>query len=181
MNLSNKAAAINDQIDSRAESDHQFLSFRLGDEEYGVEILRVREIIGIIDITSLPQTPEYVKGVINLRGKIIPVIELRRKFGLPSIEFDEATCIIVVEVMVGEDQFQVGIIVDTVSEVLPIPPEDIEPAPRFGDSLNTEVIQGMGKTRDRVVILLDLDRVLTGAAGELHATLGGDAAEREAA
>lgn len=182
MNMNTKAATINDQLDSNTASDNQFLSFRLGNEEYGVEILRVREIIGIIDITSLPQTPDYVKGVVNLRGKIIPVIELRRKFGLPSIEFDEATCIIVVEVALADDQFQVGVIVDTVSEVLPIPPDDIEPAPRFGDSLNTDVIQGMGKTKDRVVILLDLDKVLTGTATELRSSLTAESgAEREAA
>jgi len=144
-------------------NDNKFLSFCLGSEEYGVEILRVREIIGIIDITPLPQTPDYVKGVVNLRGKIIPVIELRAKFGMPPVEYNEETCIIVVEVTDerGEDQFQIGVVVDTVREVMDVPRDKIEPAPRFGCALNTEYILGMGKTKDKVIILLDIDRVLT--------------------
>ena len=144
-------------------NDNKFLSFCLGHEEYGVEILRVREIIGIIDITPLPQTPEYVKGVINLRGKIIPVIELRSKFSLPSVDYNDETCIVVVEVsgLGGADQFQMGVIVDTVSEVINIGQEHIESAPRFGCSLNTDYILGMGKTKDKVIILLDIDKVLT--------------------
>jgi purine-binding chemotaxis protein CheW len=144
-------------------NDNKFLSFRLGEEEYGIEILCVREIIGIIDITPLPQTPEYVKGVINLRGKIIPVIELRSKFEMPTVEYTEETCIIVVEVREANsgDQFQIGVIVDTVSEVLDIHRDQIEPAPRFGCSLDTEYILGMGKTKDKVIILLDIDKVLT--------------------
>ncbi len=144
-------------------NDNKFLSFCLGQEEYGVEILRVREIIGIIDITPLPQTPDYVKGVINLRGKIIPVIELRSKFAMPFVEYNDETCIIVVEVAdpTGVDQFQMGVIVDTVSEVIDIAKEQIEPAPRFGCSLNTNYILGMGKAKDKVIILLDIDKVLT--------------------
>lgn len=148
------------------DNENKFLTFRLGNEEYGVEILRVREIIGIIDITPLPKTPDYVKGVINLRGKIIPVIELRRKFALPPVEYTEATCVIVVEVADpnGGDRFPMGVIVDTVSEVLDIAKENIEPAPRFGCALNTDYILGMGKVAEgdaqRVTILLDIDRVL---------------------
>lgn len=154
---------------SSARSDdnqNKFLSFRLGSEEYSVEILRVREIIGILDITPLPQTPDYVKGVINLRGKIIPVIELRTKFGMPSIEYTEETCIVVVEVTspTGDDQFPMGVIVDSVSEVQNISREQIEPAPNFGPSLNTGYIMGMGKVRsgdrETVLILLDIDKVL---------------------
>lgn len=147
-------------------NENKFLTFRLGTEEYGVEILRVREIIGLIDITPLPRTPDYVKGVINLRGKIIPVIELRRKFALPPVEYTEATCVIVVEVADpnGGDRFPMGVIVDTVSEVLDIARENIEPAPRFGCTLNTDYILGMGKVTQgdaqRVTILLDIDRVL---------------------
>lgn len=148
------------------DNENKFLTFRLGSEEYGVEILRVREIIGLIDITPLPKTPDYVKGVINLRGKIIPVIELRRKFALPPVEYTEATCVIVVEVADpnGGDRFPMGVIVDTVSEVLDIAKENIEPAPRFGCALNTDYILGMGKVTQgeaqRVTILLDIDRVL---------------------
>lgn len=156
---------------SQDDNENKFLTFRLGDEEYGVEILRVREIIGLIDITPLPKTADYVKGVINLRGKIIPVIELRTKFALPPVEYTEATCVIVVEVedQNGGEQFSMGVIVDTVSEVLDIAKDLIEPAPRFGFSLNTDFILGMGKViegeEQRVTILLDIDKVLI--AGEL--------------
>lgn len=156
---------------ARDDNENKFLTFRLGDEEYGVEILRVREIIGLIDITPLPKTPDYVKGVINLRGKIIPVIELRTKFALPPVDYTEATCVIVVEVEDpnGGDYFSMGVIVDTVSEVLDIAKDHIEPAPRFGFALNTDFILGMGKVSQgdiqRVTILLDIDRVLV--AGEL--------------
>ena len=148
------------------DNDNKFLTFRLGEEEYGVEILRVREIIGLIDVTPLPRTPDYVKGVINLRGKIIPVIDLRTKFGLPAVDYTEATCVIGVEVTTSDDeQFQMGVIVDTVSEVLDIAPSQIEPAPRFGCSLSSEYIMGMGKVEHAgstaVTILLDIDRVMT--------------------
>lgn len=148
-------------------NENKFLSFRLADEEYGVEILRVREIIGVQDITPLPQTPAFVRGVINLRGKIIAVIELRRKFRLPEQAFTEQTCIIVCEVADGPsgERTEIGVIVDSVSEVLDIPRTQIEPTPRFGNSVNTDFILGMGKVKDQVLILLDIDRVL--ASGEL--------------
>lgn len=149
-------------------NQEKFLTFKLGEEEYGQEILRVREIIGMIDITPLPQTPSFVKGVVNLRGKIIPVIELRVKFGMSSIEYTEETCIIVVEVSgesSDEEQFQMGVIVDSVCEVLDIQKNQIEPAPQFGCTVNTEYILGMGKVlekdKDKVIILLDIDKVLT--------------------
>ena len=141
----------------------KYLSFSLGSENYGLEILKVREIIGIIDITPLPQTPDYVKGVINLRGKIIPVIALRTKFGLPSVEHTDATCVIVVEVRFTEstEQFSIGVIVDTVNEVLDIQREQIEPAPDFGCNVSTEYILGIGKVDEKVVILLDIDKLMT--------------------
>ncbi len=152
-----------ESTDDSGANENKFLTFCLGTEEYGVEILRVREIIGIIDITPLPQTPEYVMGVINLRGKIIPVIALRTKFGLPSVEYTEQTCIIVIEVSADAeaDQFSVGVIVDTVSEVLEISREQVEPAPDFGCRINTNYILGMGKVAERVVILLDINKVMT--------------------
>lgn len=134
----------------------KYLTFRLGGEEYGLEILKVREIIGIMDITQVPQTPDFVEGVINLRGKVIPVIDLRAKFGLERMTYNEQTCIIVVDV--GS---LMGIIVDTVSEVHDILGDDIEPAPSFGASIDTSFILGMGKVKDTVKILLDIDRVLT--------------------
>jgi len=154
------------QAASGDENQDKFLSFNLGTEEYGVEILRVREIIGVLDITPLPQTESYVKGVVNLRGKIIPVIELRDKFGMDSIEYDDETCIIVVEVNDSDngEQYEVGVIVDNVHEVKNIAKSHIEPAPKFGCSLNSDYILGMGKVTEgdvqRVLILLDIDKVL---------------------
>ncbi len=155
----------------------KFLTFRLGDEEYGLGILSVREIIGVIDITPLPQTPDYVKGVINLRGKIIPVMDLRTRFGLAAVEYGEETCIIVVEV---EDDgeaaaFQMGVVVDTVSEVLDIPEDRIEAAPKFGCKLDTDFIMGMGKAKDRVITLLEVDAVLS--RSDLAGLLGDASAE----
>ena len=136
----------------------KYLTFYLSREEYGLEILRVREIIGIMDITSVPRTPSFVKGVINLRGKVIPVIDLRLKFGMPEADRTEETCIIVVQV--GE--VEVGIIVDKVSEVLDIAGEAIDEAPQFGTDVDTDFILGMGKSADRVTILLDISKVLAG-------------------
>ncbi len=135
----------------------KFLTFKLADEEYGVEILKVREINGVMDITAVPRMPNYMKGVINLRGKVIPVIDLRLKFGLNEIEHTDQTCIIVVDV--GQE---IGIIVDTVSEVLDIPGESIEPAPSMGAAVETSFILGMGKVEEDVKILLDIDKVLSG-------------------
>lgn len=160
-------SALSDALGGGGDKENKFLTFRLGQEEYGVEILKVREIIGIIDVTPLPQTPDYVKGVINLRGKIIPVIELRAKFTLPTVEYTEETCVIVMEVSEGEEseQFQMGVIVDSVNEVLDISQNQIEPAPRFGCALNTEYILGVGKVtiddKEKVIILLEIDKVLT--------------------
>lgn len=135
----------------------KFLTFLLKEEEYGIEILRVREIMGLIDITPVPQTPSYVKGVINLRGKVFPVIDLRTKFEMPSADYTEETCIVVVDL----DNFQMGIIIDTVLEVLDIKSEAIEPAPSFGAKVDTDYIYGMGKIDDKVKILLDITKVLT--------------------
>ena len=134
----------------------KYLTFLLDREDYGVAILKVREIIGLMDITKVPQTPSFVEGVINLRGKVIPVIDLRTKFGLARAEYNDQTCIIVVDVGA-----MMGIIVDTVNEVHDIPSANIEPAPRFGSAVDTSFILGMGKVKDDVKILLDIDRVLT--------------------
>ena len=134
----------------------KYLTFQLDNEEYGVEILKVREINGLLDITKVPQTPDFVEGVINLRGKVIPVIDLRAKFGLPRTQYNEQTCIIVVDV-----GMLMGIIVDTVSEVNHIPENAIEPPPALGRSVDTSFILGMGKVKDEVKILLDIDKVLT--------------------
>lgn len=135
----------------------KYLTFVLAQEEYGLEILKVREIIGIMAITAVPKTPDFVKGVINLRGKIIPVIDLRLKFGMAEAERTEETCIIVVNVGDGE----MGIVVDKVSEVQDIAGQDIEDVPGFGGGVGTDFILGMGKAGSRVTILLDIGKVLT--------------------
>lgn len=138
------------------------LIFKLAEEEYGLDILKVKEIIGMMEITAVPKTPEFVKGVINLRGKVIPVIDLRLKFGLPSKEYDDRTCIVVMEVAHESGSVQMGIVVDAVSEVQNIGSEDVEPTPSFGTALDTQYIKGMAKVEGRVTILLDIDRVLSG-------------------
>ena len=140
----------------------KYLTFALGAEEFGLEILKVREIIGFMDITAVPQTPDHVKGVINLRGQVIPVIDLRMKFGMQEADVTEHTCIIVVETSQGTRTFQTGIVVDHVSEVLDIAGADIEDAPQFDSSVETDFILGMGKISDTVKILLDIDKVLAG-------------------
>jgi purine-binding chemotaxis protein CheW len=144
------------------EKEGKYLTFALANEEYGLEILKVREIIGYMEITAAPQTPEHVKGVINLRGQVIPVIELRAKFGMETTDVTEETCIIVVETSQGDRKFSTGIVVDRVQEVLDIDGENIEEAPQFGSSVNTDFILGMGKIGDSVKILLDIDEVLSG-------------------
>ena len=140
------------------DEESKYLTFKLAEEEYGVEILKVREIIGVQEITAVPQMPMHMKGVINLRGKVIPVVDLRLKFGLDEIEHTEQTCIIVVDV--GKE---IGIITDTVSEVLDIKAENIEPPPEMGKSVDSSFILGMGKVDKAVKILLDIDKVLTSA------------------
>lgn len=140
----------------------KYLTFSLGGEEYGLEILKVKEIIGIMNITLVPQMPPYVKGVINLRGKVIPVVDLRLKFGMEALEYNERTCIIVVDIAgAAGNKVIMGIVVDCVSEVLNIKGDEIEEAPTFGVKLNTDYILGMAKIKGYVKILLDIDKVLT--------------------
>lgn len=134
----------------------KYLTFVLCGEEYGLEILKVREIIGIMGITPVPQTPTFIKGVINLRGKVIPVVDLRLKFGFQEAEYTKETCIIVVEVK----DVLTGIIVDTVSEVLDISNDELETTPHLGDGVNTDIFIGVAKIKDKVKILLDLDKIL---------------------
>ena len=128
----------------------------LAEEEYGLEILRVREIIKMMEITSVPRTPEFVKGVINLRGKVIPVMDLRLKFDMPAVETTDETCVIVVNL----GQVDMGIIVDQVQEVLDVSENEIEDAPSFGVDVDTDFILGMGKSNERVTILLEIGKVL---------------------
>ena len=144
----------------------KFLTFNLGGEQYGLEILKVKEIIGLMEITRVPRTPEYVRGVINLRGKVIPVIDLRKKFAMDSIDDTEQTCIIVVEITVENSSIQMGIIVDSVSEVLDIESSDIEETPTFGTTVSTDFIKGLAKTKGGVKIILNIDEVLS--TDEIH-------------
>lgn len=135
----------------------KYLTFRLAGEEYGLEILKVREIIGLMEITPVPCTPSFVLGVINLRGKVIPVTDLRAKFNMATISRTDQSCIIVVDMGLLE----MGILVDSVSEVRNIPSEAIEEPPNFGMDIKTDFILGMGKLSDRVTIILDINRILT--------------------
>lgn len=139
----------------------KYLTFTLSDESYGIGILKVKEIIGMMPITSVPKTPGFVKGVINLRGKVIPIIDLRLKFDMESKDYTDRTCIIVVEIEAGEETVLIGIVVDSVSEVLNITADQIEDAPEFGTQLNTDYILGLAKTDDGVKILLNIDKVLS--------------------
>ncbi len=143
-----------------AELAGKYLTFCLANEHYGAEILKVVEIIKLMEITEVPRTPHYVRGVINLRGKVIPVVNLRAKFGMETIDDTDETCIIVVSI--GDEDAQMGILVDNVSEVLDIKPDEIEPSPKFGGSIETDFIQGMAKVNKQVVILLDIGTVLQG-------------------
>ncbi len=155
------AVETTSQAESTVIADGKHLIFKLAEEEYGLDILKVKEIIGMMDITTVPRTPEFVKGVINLRGKVIPVIDLRLKFGMPPKEYDERTCIIVVEVTHQGGAVMMGIVVDSVSEVQNVTGADVEPAPSFGTAVDTDYIKGMAKIDGRVNILLDIDRILS--------------------
>ena len=139
----------------------KYLTFKLGDEEYGLEILKVQEIIQMQRITRVPRAPHFVRGVINLRGKVIPVVELRTKFGLGHQEDTDKTCIIVVEIEHEERPVTMGIIIDEVREVVDIAADEIEDAPSFGASVDTEFIMGIGKIGENVKMLLDIERVLS--------------------
>jgi purine-binding chemotaxis protein CheW len=152
---------MNDAIKATTIKTGKYLTFTLADEEYGIGILKVKEIIGMMAITSVPRTPDFVKGVINLRGKVIPVIDLRVKFGMPAIDYTDRTCIIVVEIDANDMTIQIGIVVDSVSEVLNIKEDEIENAPSFGTSINMDYILGMAKIDSGVKILLDIDKVLS--------------------
>lgn len=142
---------------SAGSRSQKYLTFVLNREEYGLEIMRVKEIIGLMEITPVPRMPEFVRGVINLRGRVIPVVDLRLKFGMEHTEDTQETCIIVVDL----NDTLMGVVVDRVSEVLDVAQTDIEEPPSFGIDLDTSFILGMGKAKSKVVILLDIRKVLT--------------------
>lgn len=135
----------------------QLVTFSIGEEEFGVDILKVQEIIRIMEITKVPRAQDFVEGVINLRGKVIPIIDLRRRFGFASKEHDKHTRIIVIEI----NNMIVGFVVDSVSEVLRIPAATVEPPPPVVAGVESEYISGVGKLEDRLLILLDLDKLLS--------------------
>jgi purine-binding chemotaxis protein CheW len=149
------ATAINDTRPGK------YLTFQLANEEFGIRVLKVREIMGLQEITAVPQTPAHVKGVINLRGKVIPVIDLRLKFSLPAAEYTQRTCIIVTQVQGEAGVLLMGIVVDGVSEVLNLSSGEIEDTPDFGEDVAGDYLLGMAKVKGKVKILLDIDRVLS--------------------
>jgi purine-binding chemotaxis protein CheW len=146
------------QTDARS---GKYLTFQLGREEFGIRVLKVREIMGILEITAVPQTPAHVKGVVNLRGKVVPVIDLRLKFGLQAADYTQRTCIIVTQVKGESGLILMGVIVDGVSEVLNLAPADIEDTPDFGEEIAGSYLLGLAKVKGKVKILLDIDRVLS--------------------
>jgi purine-binding chemotaxis protein CheW len=152
-------------IDSKnGDKEGKYLTFKLGREEYGLELVRVREIIALMDITPVPLAPDYVRGVMNLRGRVIPVVDLRRKFGMQPTDDHDRKCIIVCDVMRNEQPIQMSMLVDAVSEVLHISAADIEDAPTFSAGVETSFIHGIAKAKSGVKILLDIDIVLSARA-----------------
>ncbi len=150
----------------------KYLTFQLGNEEYGICVLKVREIMGIQEITAVPQTPEHVKGVINLRGKVVPVIDLRLKFRLPPAEYTPRTCIIVTQLEGECGVVQMGVVVDSVSEVVNLAASEIEDTPDFGQAAGSGYLLGLAKLKGRVKILLDIEKVLSGEDGQRFAGAG---------
>lgn len=147
----------------------QFLSFVVGGTDFGVPILKVKEILQFEEVTRVPGTPAAIRGVINVRGSVVPVVDLAVKFGKPEAATTKRTCVLVVETRSGEEAVTLGVIADAVSEVVDLAPADIEPAPSFGTGLRLEHITGMGRAGKGFVILLDIDRVLTATEAELLA------------
>jgi purine-binding chemotaxis protein CheW len=165
MTTSQDSTALLEPTAVRDDLAGKYMGFKLDEENFGLEILKVQEIIGLMTITAVPRTPDFVRGVINLRGKVIPVIDLRLKFGMTAKENTELTCIMVVQVNMSDCLVTMGVIVDQVSEVMDIKSDQVEPPPSFGDPEAEKFLLGMGKFQDNVVMLLDADRILS--AGEM--------------
>lgn len=139
----------------------QYLTFRLQEEVYAVDVANIREILDFTTVTKVPRTPDFMRGVINLRGSVVPVVDLKLKFGLPETEKTVNTCIIVMELSIGGETVVIGSLADAVQEVLEMEPEQIVPAPRIGTGMKTEFIRGMGKHNDKFIIILDIDRIFS--------------------
>lgn len=150
---------------------NQYLTFILAEEVYGVEVSKVREVLELIDITKVPRMPAFMRGVINLRGGVVPVIDLGLKFDMDAIVNTVNTCIVVLEIAINGDEVTVGALADSVREVIELEPDQIEPAPRIGTTLDTEFIKGIGKRDDEFIIILNIDRIFS--ADELVAVQGG--------
>jgi len=144
-----------------SDSTNQFLTFTLGDEVFALDISSVREVLEYTTITKVPRTPEYIRGVINLRGRAVPVVDVRLKFGMPETDRTVNTCIIIVEVKLEGEETVLGALADSVKEVMDIEPKDVEPAPRMGTSIKADFIKGIGKHNDDFIIILDIDKVFT--------------------
>jgi len=140
--------------------EEKYLMFSLDEEHYGIPILKVNEIIGLMEITAIPRAPEFMKGIINLRGKIIPILDLRLKFQMPERTYDEQTCIIIVEILINEHKNFIGVVVDKVAEVVNIYGKDIELPPRYGQESEDDFLIGVGKVKDKVVMLLDIETIV---------------------
>lgn len=154
----------------------QYLTFKLADEIFAVDVAKVREILEFTSITKVPQTPDFMRGVINLRGSVVPVMDMRLKFGMPETEKTVNTCIIVVEVNHEGETIVIGALADSVQEVFELEPEQIEPAPRIGTKLNTDFILGMGKHGGQFIMILDIDRTFTGEEIATVGSVSGEAA-----
>jgi purine-binding chemotaxis protein CheW len=150
----------------------QYLTFKLSEEVFGVDVAQVREILDYVKITKVPQTPDFMCGVINLRGSVVPVVDMNLKFGMAKTEKTVNTCIVVVEVNLDGNTTIIGALVDSVQEVFEIESQNIEPAPRIGTRLKTDFIKGMGKQDDRFIIILDIDKVFTTEELELVQSSG---------
>ena len=149
---------------------NQYLTFTLDDEVFGLAISKVREVLDFETVTRVPQTPEYMRGVINLRGSVVPVMDMRLKFGMSKTVKTVNTCIIIAEIVMEGETTVLGALADSVKEVLDLEPDQIEPAPRIGSKLRTEFIRGMGKHNDEFIIILDIDKVFS--AEEISAVQG---------
>ncbi len=145
----------------------QYLTFIMADEEYGVDILRVQEIRGWDSVTAIPNTPEYIKGVMNLRGTIVPIIDLRQRFEMPAVEYGPTTVVIVLKVIDDDAERIMGVVVDAVSDVYNVPSEEMKPPPEFGGAVNVDVVRGLATVGEEMIIILDIDKLLSGETVEL--------------
>lgn len=172
--VAQRGAALAAKVTAKdAAEQNQYLTFLLGEEMFAIGILSIREIIEYGVVTDVPMTPPFIRGVLNLRGAVVPVIDLAKRFGNPSGETTKRTCIVIVEVETAKGSQEMGIVVDSVNEVLEIPHDDIEPPPEFGSRIRTDFIKGMGKIKGRFVIILDLGRVLSIDEVAVLSNLGG--------